>query len=613
MAQELKDASVVWGGGIVKCNGSNAAVYTTEQERKSLLEDLLLTGSNPKRANVTAKNPTDADAFVFDNGVIHVYKTCCTTKMKCKYNLTAAKLYNDNTNIWYASFENGKFVVSSDYNEHHDNQQVRMPLNDGVTADYFSFQDAGDAEYGFTHAGIENHRTNVSMFEDCPDLVSCEVPCEMRTISTSTFKNCTSLTSYTVSPQFIMSIENNAFENCSSMPKILIPRYASIGNSAFTKCDSATVLEWDGVTGGTSTPTGTYRKCNMTTIPDSAFQDCSVLTSTKFSGSSSNINGIVIPYGITGVSQNAFYNCSSIPKLYFNGVTTIDTNAFRNNTSLTNVYGFGYVTTVGDSAFTNDYSLYSIDDTSKVSSIGEHAFDGCSSLNSFNFDSCTSIPEYAFNGCSNLSSVYNTSDIVYIDKYAFYGCSNLSSFDFDSCTGMGQYAFAQCTSLTSVSLPQMSNIPQDAFTGCSSITSVTIDNVTGVIGYEAFDSCDIREINIYADTIEQYAFYSNRNLRDATFNQVFTANSNTFTGCVLLSGVTLGTNVTTTANANNCFHPCSSITKVYIHKYDSVVTDLDSAFKSSASIEFVLVNPNAGLIDQYRSTYSSTSWTFSVS
>ena len=30
--------------------------------------------------------------------------------------------------------------------------------------------------------------SSVSMFEDCPDLVSCEVPCEMRTISTSTFK-----------------------------------------------------------------------------------------------------------------------------------------------------------------------------------------------------------------------------------------------------------------------------------------------------------------------------------------------------------------------------------------------------------------------------------------
>ena len=242
--------------------------------------------------------------------------------------------------------------------------------------------------------------------------------------------------------------------------------------------------------------------------------------------------------------------------------------AFAQCTSLTSVYGFGYVTTVGGSAFMNDYSLYSIDDTSKVSSIGEHAF---------------------------------------------YGCSSLNSFNFDSCTGMSQYAFAQCTSLTSVSLPQMSNIPQRAFTGCSSITSVTIDNVTGVIGYEAFDSCDIREINIYADTIAQYAFYSNRNLRDVTFNQVFTANSYTFTGCVLLSGVTLGTNVTTTANANNCFDPCSSITKVYIHKYDSVVTDLDSAFMSSNSIEFVLVNPNAGLIDQYRSTYSSTSWTFSVS
>lgn len=567
MAQELKDASVIWGGGIVKCNDSNAAEYTDEPTRKSLLEELLLSRSNPKRAKTGVKNPTDADAFVFDNGVIHIYKTCCTTKMKCKYNLTAAKLYNNNDNIWYASFENGEFVVASDYNEHHDNQQVRMPLNYGDTANYFTFKDAGVAEYGFTHAGIENHRTNISMFEDCPDLVSCEVPCEMRTISNSTFKNCTSLTSYTVSPQFIMSIENSAFENCSSMPKILIPRYSYIGNNAFANCNSATVLEWDGVTGGT-TPTGTSRKCNMTTIPDCAFQDCTMLASTKFSGSSSNVNGIVIPYGITRVSQNAFYNCSSIPKLYFNGVITIDTNAFRKNTSLTNVDGFGNVTTVGNSAFANSNKLSLIDNTSKVSTIGERAF---------------------------------------------YGCSSLSSFDFTSCSRMGKYAFAYCTSLTSVSLPQMKDIPDSAFTNSSSISSVTIDNITGTIGSNAFSSCDIRNLYIYANTIGGHAFYGNRKLHDVTLSTNFTASANSFADCSSLSAVTLGMNVTTTANANNCFYPCSSITKVNINKYDSVVTSLDSAFKSSASIKFILVSPKAGLIDQYRSTYSSTSWTFSVS
>lgn len=568
MAQELKDASVIWGGGIVKCNGSNAAVYTTEQERKSLLEELLLTPSNPKRAKTEAKNPTDADAFVFDNGVIHIYKTCCTTKMKCKYNLTAAKLYNDNTNIWYASFENGQFVISSDYNEHGDNKQARMPLNDGVTAGYFTFQDAGTAEYGFTHAGIENHSTNISMFEDCPDLVSCEVPCEMRTISNSTFKNCTSLTSYTVSPQFILSIENSAFENCSSMPKILIPRYSNIGNNAFTNCNSATVLEWDGVTGETSTPTGTSKKCNMTSIPDGAFQGCSSLTSTRFSGSSSDINGVVIPYGITRVSQNAFYDCTRIPKLYFNGVTTIDTNAFRNNSGLTEVYGFSAVTTVGDYAFMNDYNLPFFDNTSKVSSVGE---------------------------------------------YAFAYCSSLISFDFISCSEMGEYAFTQCTGLTSVSLPQMNYIPRNAFAYCSSITSATIDNVTGVIGREAFYSCDIRRINIHADTIGAYAFYNNANLHDVILNTNFTASANSFTDCDSLSAVTLDVNVTTTANANDCFKPCSSITNVYIYNHDSVVTNLDSAFNSSASITFVLANPKAGLIDQYGSTYSATSWDFSVS
>ncbi len=178
---------------------------------------------------------------------------------------------------------------------------------------------------------------------------------------------------------------------------------------------------------------------------------------------------------------------------------------------------------------------------------------------------------------------------------------------------MSEYAFNQCTSLTSVSLPKMNYIPSYAFAHCSSITSATIDNVTGEIGREAFDSCDIRRINIHADTIGEYAFYNNTNLHDVILNTNFTASANSFTGCSSLSAVTLDVNVTTTANANNCFNPCSSITKVYIYNHDSVVTNLDSAFNSSASITFVLVNPNAGLIDQYGSTYSATSWDFSVS
>ena len=50
-----------------ECSGSNAVAYTTEQERKRLLEDLLLSGSSsPKRANTEAKNPGDRhDAYVY--------------------------------------------------------------------------------------------------------------------------------------------------------------------------------------------------------------------------------------------------------------------------------------------------------------------------------------------------------------------------------------------------------------------------------------------------------------------------------------------------------------------------------------------------------------------
>ncbi|MDE7079606.1 MAG: leucine-rich repeat domain-containing protein, partial [Clostridia bacterium] len=108
------------------------------------------------------------------------------------------------------------------------------------------------------------------------------------------------------------------------------------------------------------------------------------------------------------------------------------------------------VTSIDSYAFYDCSSLTSIKIPRGVTSIGNSAFDGCSSLTSIEIpSSVTSIGEYAFYGCSNLTNIEIPSGVTSIGKYAFYGCSNLTNIEIpSSVTSIGSFAFSYCSSLT---------------------------------------------------------------------------------------------------------------------------------------------------------------------
>ena len=157
----------------------------------------------------------------------------------------------------------------------------------------------------------------------------------------------------------------------------------------------------------------------VTSIGESAFSSCNVLTSITIPNSVTsignyafnncqNLTSVTIPNSVTSIGGSAFSNCTSLTSITIpNSVTSIGGSAFRGCTSLTSVNIPNGITSIGTSTFHNCYSLISITIPNSVISIGSYAFGGCKALTSVTIPaSVTSINSGAFDTCSSLTHIY---------------------------------------------------------------------------------------------------------------------------------------------------------------------------------------------------------------
>lgn len=631
-------SKILYSGGILACDAdNNVSVYkhgnddpTYRQEFSDMFID---TDGNIK---TTAKNPTDADAYVLytDSSnveTLHVFESKCSPKMKCTYKRGASdtiKLLNYTDNIWSKDIDDGKMTVLVDYNkgERIKDEYVFKGSQTAVTISYDFVED--------DNVGYPN-QTTASMFGASEDgsispvtaLTECELPCEMRIITNRTFANCYSLTSYTKTPEFIQEIDESAFSECSRLPKISFGKCTKLHNSCFQGCAAATTLEIVGLTSETDGNTGhisTENMCGMTKIPDNAFKACTNLSRTII-GDTPYENSIVIPNGIEEIGMSSFADCSAFSDLYLNGVETIGEGAFSDAISLTSISGFGTVTTIGDNAFQYCTYLSSMDDTSNVSTLGVASFYGCTSLPSFDFTNVTSVPKDCFNGDTSLTSLTNTNGVTSIGENAFSSCSNLLSFDGSSAKDIAAAAFYNCTNLNSITLPssfQIISIGDSAFERCTSLTSFVVEQVSGVhIGKSAFKGCtslsNVRIMQAEGESLflQKESFGDCTSLTAITFDTiVISASNDTFANCHALKEINLAIETYTRLNlqnTNGCFNsiPSSSSSPIEVTiRSLAVCTTLSYAFASSQSIVFYVPS---NLINDYITTYiDETQWTF---
>lgn len=281
-------------------------------------------------------------------------------------------------------------------------------------------------------------------------------------VDSGAFRNCTSITSVTISDG-VTSIDYEAFSGCTSLKNITIPdSVTSINYEAFSGCPNLEYTVYDNAKylGNEGNPylflmaaTGTdIKSCrineNTRVIYHGAFSDCTSLTD------------VAIPAGVMNIGELAFEGCTSLESINIpEGVTSISYKAFENCLSLKTV-------TIPDS----------------VTLIDGDAFYGCSSLTSISIpESMTVIGGDAFYDCSSL-------DAVYITDMAKWCGITFGNYSANPLSEAGDL-YLNGELVTELVIPDgVEQISDFAFAGCGGFTSLTIPESVTSIGNNAFSS-----------------------------------------------------------------------------------------------------------------------------
>lgn len=242
-----------------------------------------------------------------------------------------------------------------------------------------------------------------------------------------------------------------------------------------------------------------YKRLPVTSISESAFKDCSNMTS------------ITIPSSITNIGNYAFAGCSSLTSITIpNSVISIGIGILAGCTSL-------------DTLTAPFKAIYNSSDNSYL----RYYFEGTAyydtdkpipkSLKNVNIvEGTTAIADYVFNGCSNLETITIPNSVTSIGNSAFYWCSSLTNINIpDGVMSIGNNTFYGCSSLTEVIIPSsVISLGDSSFYECISLTSVTIPSSVTSIGDLAFGDCSNIGV-VIIDSLETPTLANDQNINGA--------------------------------------------------------------------------------------------------
>ena len=277
--------------------------------------------------------------------------------------------------------------------------------------------------------------------------------------------------------------------------------------------DLGLTLSASALSGGTSTPAGTFAWTTPATIPSAGTNAYSVtFTPTDAANYNTMTNNVSVTVNkptfnsiadlATWLSTASTNTAATKYEIALN-VSDISTlratlNGAANKYVSIDCSGSTFTTVPAETFYgaTSPYgtaTLTGITLPSGVTTIGNSAFRRCANLASINIPNVTIIDQFTFYGCSSLTSVTIPNTVTYIYRSAFYECTGLTSVTIpNTVTNIAASVFSGCTGLTSVILPTNPNftsIEDTTFYGCAKLTSITIPNTVTIINQYAFSNC----------------------------------------------------------------------------------------------------------------------------
>ena len=479
-----------------------------------------------------------------------------------------------------------------------------------------------------------------SAFSGCSSLTTITIPETVTSIRISAFSGCSSLTIITI-PEGVKSIGSWAFSGCHALAIVYNNSSLTITAGSYNNGEVglyAKEVVTDGEADGNITEENNIFYYNNETNK--------VALGPK--GSKSSITSVTLASDTTEINRSAFEGYTSLQSVDFNNcqITTIPDEAFNNCSSLTTITIPDTVTSIGNNAFQYCSSLTTITIPEGVKSIGWDAFSNCRNLQ-YNTDgegmylgSATN-PYFALidTQTTNLTFITINQNCKIIASYAFRNCTSLQRVDFGTNSQLqtiGSSAFSDCTSLTTITIPErVTSIGDSAFNGCHALAivynnsglSITAGNTgNGYVG------CYAKEVvtNGQAEgniTEENNIFYYNNgstkialgpkgersSITSVTLATDTTEiNEDAFRGCSALQTVDFN-NCQITLIPEFAFLYCSSLTTITIPE---TVTSIDQrAFEDCANLQYntdgegmylgSATNPYFALIDTQTTTFTS--------
>ena len=369
---------------------------------------------------------------------------------------------------------------------------------------------------------------------DCDDeLVNVSIGSSVTSIGTEAFSCCSKLTSIEL-PAGICEIGSHAFYK-TGLTRVVVPQsVTSIGNWAFWGCESLSDLTigqyvidtkfdnfeihglrnlilQDGVTNipeetfsfgvdsisiPSSVTTVGYKACLYTSIPEIKYRGTLIQWCTKewnpkeLSTSydlyidNQKVSDLIISGNVNSISDNAFYNCTSLMKVTIsNGVTAIGKYVFENCKNLVSVNIADSVKTIDWGAF-DDTAITSIVIPNGVTTV-EYLFSGCNKLETVTLPVSVTVLNAAFSSretplkvdyLGTLEQWCESKNSVGVMHELYIGGEKLTSVTVPD-AGVSERAFSDCVSITSVTIPStVKNIGNYAFRNCSNLTKISLSD-----------------------------------------------------------------------------------------------------------------------------------------